>query len=271
MEIVKLLTKVMEDAGAVRKTERNTHQQFNFRGIDNVVNAVSPALRKHGVVVVPTLNHIEYEQVEIGERRTRMGYVRINVTYTFYAPDGTSIATTVAAESMDSGDKATAKAMSVAFRTCLLQTLCLPTDESDPDADTYVRSDAPMRTLRAVDAPEPAASKPAASKPEPVAKAAEAAKSRAAVGSAARQPAKKAGNGVVTDNQINFMHTVAKQIEADDNLLSDLAQDKPLKDLTAAEASTIIEKLLAVKRGNATLTFDDNGKADIEMEAEQYD
>jgi hypothetical protein len=266
MEIVKLLTKVMEDAGAVRKTERNTHQQFNFRGIDNVVNAVSPALRKHGVVVVPTLNHIEYEQVEIGERRTRMGYVRINVTYTFYAPDGTSIATTVAAESMDSGDKATAKAMSVAFRTCLLQTLCLPTDESDPDADTYVRSDAPMRPLRAVDAPEPAASKPA-----PVAKAADAAKPRAVIGSAARQPAKKAGNGVVTDNQINFMHTVAKQIEADDSLLTDLAQDKPLKDLTAAEASLIIEKLLAVKRGNATLIFNDNGKADIEMEEEQND
>lgn len=266
MEIVKLLTKVMEDAGAVRKTERNTHQQFNFRGIDNVVNAVSPALRKHGVVVVPTLNHIEYEQVEIGERRTRMGYVRINVTYTFYAPDGTSIATTVAAESMDSGDKATAKAMSVAFRTCLLQTLCLPTDEADPDADTYIRSDAPVRTLRSVDTDEHPAGKPAS----PV-KPTEVAKPRAVIGSAAKAPVKKAGNGVVTDNQITFMHTVAGQIKADDSLLNDLAQDKPLKELTAAEASLIIEKLLAVKRGNATMSFDENGRADIELETEQYD
>jgi len=72
MEIVKLLSKVMEDVGAVRKTERNTHQSFNFRGIDNVVNAVSPALRKHGVVVVPHVNSSEAETVEIGQNRTRM-------------------------------------------------------------------------------------------------------------------------------------------------------------------------------------------------------
>lgn len=43
---------------------------------------------------------------------------------------------------MDSGDKATAKAMSVAFRTALLQALCLPTDEIDPDAESYERSSA---------------------------------------------------------------------------------------------------------------------------------
>ena len=43
-------------------------------------------------------------------------------------------------EVVDSGDKATAKAMSVAFRTALLQALCLPTDEPDPDASSYERS-----------------------------------------------------------------------------------------------------------------------------------
>ena len=42
---------------------------------------------------------------------------------------------------MDAGDKATAKAMSVAFRTALLQSLCLPTDDIDPDAQSYERSE----------------------------------------------------------------------------------------------------------------------------------
>lgn len=46
-------------------------------------------------------------------------------------------------EAFDSGDKATAKAHSVAFRTAMLQTLCLPTDEKDPDVDTYERAAAP--------------------------------------------------------------------------------------------------------------------------------
>jgi len=260
MEIIKQLSQVMEDVGAVRKTERNTHQSFNFRGIDNVVNAVSPALRKHGVVVVPTVNTSEAETVEIGQNRTRMGYVRVNVTYTFYAQDGSSIATTVVAESMDSGDKATAKAMSVAFRTALLQTLCLPTDEADPDADTYVRSDAkPIATkLRAVTETVAPTVATQTAKPK-----------REAPGSAARPTiTKQAGTGQVTENQIKFMHTVKKQIDADDSLLSDLAKGKSLKDLSSAEASDIIDKLLSVKRGTATMVFDEDGHADIERDAE---
>lgn len=256
MEIVKLLSKVMEDVGAVRKTERNTHQSFNFRGIDNVVNAVSPALRKHGVVVVPHVNSSEAETVEIGQNRTRMGYVRVNVTYTFYAHDGSNIATTVVAESMDSGDKATAKAMSVAFRTALLQTLCLPTDESDPDADTYVRSDAKPTTAAT-------ATKVQATKAPTVV--APVTAKRAELGSAAR---KTTGGGKVTENQISFMHTVKKQIDADDELLNDLAHGKALKDLSSAEASEVINKLLAVKRGAAAIVFNDDGTADIELDKE---
>jgi hypothetical protein len=140
VQIIELLAKVMEDVGAVRKAERNQAQNFNFRGIDAVVNAVSPALRAHGVVVTPEIVSCDYTTVEIGKNRTAMGHCRVTVTYKFYAPDGSYLPTTVCAESMDSGDKATAKAMSVAFRTCLLQTLCLPTDDTDPDHEVYQRS-----------------------------------------------------------------------------------------------------------------------------------
>lgn len=140
--IFALLSSVMGDVGAVRKNEKNAAQGFNFRGIDSVVNAVSPALRKHGVVVFPSLVSCEQSTVEVGARNTKMGHVRVVVTYTFAAPDGSTVAATVAAESMDSGDKATAKAMSVAFRTALLQTLCLPTDEIDPDHEVFERSPA---------------------------------------------------------------------------------------------------------------------------------
>lgn len=140
VQIIELLSKVMEDVGAVRKAERNQAQNFNFRGIDAVVNAVSPALRKHNVVVTPEIVSCDYTTVEIGKNRTAMGHCRVVVTYKFWAPDGSYLPSTVSAESMDSGDKATAKAMSVAFRTCLLQTLCLPTDDTDPDHEVYERS-----------------------------------------------------------------------------------------------------------------------------------
>ena len=142
MEIIKKLSAVMEAVGHVSKTERNQSQNFNFRGIDAIVNAVSPALRKHGVVVVPHLIESHYDTVVVGRNNTQMGHARVTVQYVFMADDGSNISATVAAESMDSGDKATAKAMSVAFRTALLQALCLPTDERDPDADSYERAPA---------------------------------------------------------------------------------------------------------------------------------
>ena len=60
------LIDVMRDVEAVKKTERNTSQNFSFRGIDSVVNAVGPALRKHGVVVVPEVLEHHLSTVEVG-------------------------------------------------------------------------------------------------------------------------------------------------------------------------------------------------------------
>ena len=141
MPIAQALNEVMKEVGAVKKNDRNASQGFNFRGIDAVVNAVSPALQKHGVIVVPSVEDYEYASVEIGKNRTMMGHVKVKVTYTFIGAGGDSIKATVVGEAMDSGDKATAKAMSVAFRTALLQTLSLPTDEPDPDSQSYERSE----------------------------------------------------------------------------------------------------------------------------------
>jgi hypothetical protein len=141
LSIAQALNEVMKEVGAVKKNDRNASQGFNFRGIDAVVNAVSPALQKYGVIVVPSVEDYEYASVEIGKNRTVMGHVKVKVTYTFIGAGGDSIKATVVGEAMDSGDKATAKAMSVAFRTALLQTLSLPTDEPDPDSQSYERSE----------------------------------------------------------------------------------------------------------------------------------
>lgn len=138
--IFQALAAVMEDVGPVGKRDRNTQANFNFRGIDAVVNAASPALVKHKVIVVPELLSKVYGTVEVGRNRTQMSHCQVDVAYRFYGPDGSSIVATVPGEAMDSGDKATAKAMSVAFRTALIQALSLPTDEPDPDVNSYERS-----------------------------------------------------------------------------------------------------------------------------------
>jgi hypothetical protein len=140
LPIAQAMSAIMKEVGAIAKKDKNTSQGFNFRGIDSVVNAVSPALQKYGVIVVPSVEDYEYATVEIGRNRTAMGHVKVKVTYTFMGGNGDSIKATVVGEAMDSGDKATAKAMSVAFRTALLQALSLPTDEPDPDSTSYERS-----------------------------------------------------------------------------------------------------------------------------------
>ena len=142
LPIAQAMSAIMKEVGAIAKKDKNQAQGFNFRGIDSVVNAVSPALQKYGVIVVPSVEDYEYATVEIGRNRTARGHVKVKVTYTFIGANGDSIKATVVGEAMDAGDKATAKAMSVAFRTALLQALSLPTDEPDPDSSSYERSSA---------------------------------------------------------------------------------------------------------------------------------
>jgi hypothetical protein len=139
-EIVARLADVMNAVRAVPKDGVNSAQHFSFRGIDDVLNAVGPALRDVRVVVLPQVEFVDISSVEVGSKRTPMAHVNLRVRYRFIAEDGSFVDAVVPAEAFDSGDKAVSKAMSVAYRTCLIQALCLPTNEPDPDASSYERT-----------------------------------------------------------------------------------------------------------------------------------
>ena len=138
MTVHQALSKVMAEVQAVRKDSKNQAQRFNFRGIDAVMNAVGPALRKHGVVILPEEVDVHRTNGATANGKQKAEVV-VKVTYRVYGPNGDSIHGKVAAEAMDFGDKAIAKAMSVAYRTFLLQALTIPTDEPDPDSESYER------------------------------------------------------------------------------------------------------------------------------------
>lgn len=141
------LAKVMRSVDHVGKGDFNSHQKFNFRGIDGVLNAVGPALREHNVVVYPRLHDVAYEEVKTSGGKASTA-CRVVVDYIFASVDGSTVETRVAAESWDTGDKAMPKAMSVAMRTALIQALALPTDEPDPDSFTYTREAADEKNER---------------------------------------------------------------------------------------------------------------------------
>lgn len=131
---------VMEDIGPIGKNQKNIQQNFMYRGVDGVMNALQPVLVKHRVYVVPEVLEKRRE-----ERQTVKGgnllYSIVTMRYTFYAEDGSSVSATVIGEGMDSGDKATNKAMSVAFKYACFQVFCIPTEEMhDPDGETPAES-----------------------------------------------------------------------------------------------------------------------------------
>lgn len=140
MKIHEAMAAVMQAVPAVPKGDRNTSQNFSFRGIDAVLNAVGPALRDQGVLILPTLVDERHQTVQVGRNQTPMNWVLLTMRYMFVGPEGDTLHVTVPGEAMDAGDKAYSKAMSVALRTALIQTFALPTDEPDPDHDVYERS-----------------------------------------------------------------------------------------------------------------------------------
>lgn len=131
--VYQAVANVMRDVQNVKKGDFNSHQKFSFRGIDAVMSAVGPVLRAHGVVVVPIKMEKEKRATTTSTGKPAVD-VDVRNTYRWFGPAGDYFDTEATGEAMDNGDKGTAKANSVAFRTCLLQALCLPTDEPDPDS-----------------------------------------------------------------------------------------------------------------------------------------
>lgn len=140
MNIYQSITKIMEEVPSIGKTQRNKTQGFMYRGIDDVMNALQPLLAKNKVFIVPEI----LEQMR-EERTTSKGgnliYSICKIKYKFYAEDGSSVEATTIGEGMDSGDKATNKAMAIAMKYALFQVFCIPTDEmKDPDSETPEQS-----------------------------------------------------------------------------------------------------------------------------------
>ena len=135
--IYETISAVMNEIGAVGKNSKNQQQGFMFRGIDAVMNAISPALIKHHLFIVPEILEQTREE-RTNSKGTLLIYSICKVKYTFFAEDGSNISAVVIGEGMDTGDKATNKAMSIAFKYACFQVFCIPTEEMvDPDAECH--------------------------------------------------------------------------------------------------------------------------------------
>lgn len=120
----------------ISKARNNATQGYKFRGIDDVYNVVSPLMAEHGLCILPRM--LSRECVErINKKDTALFYVTVEAEFDFVAAeDGSRHTVKTYGEAMDSGDKATNKAMSAAYKYALMQAFAIPT-EGDNDADAH--------------------------------------------------------------------------------------------------------------------------------------
>lgn len=118
----------------IAKERKNVQQGYAFRGIDDVYGALAPLLAKHRLCILPRM-----VSRTSTERATPRGgvlfYVTVEAEFDFVsAEDGSRHTVKTFGEAMDSGDKATNKAMSAAYKYAAFQAFSIPT-EGDNDAD----------------------------------------------------------------------------------------------------------------------------------------
>lgn len=154
-KVYEAICAVMSDIGqtGIAKGRKNQQQGYSFRGIDDVYNELNALLSKHHLVMTPRIL-----EREVAERQSAKGgalfYVTVEAEFDFIsAEDGSKHTVRTFGEAMDSGDKATNKAMSAAYKYAAMMVFCIPT-EGDNDADHTTHEVAPKAMAKPVSAAE---------------------------------------------------------------------------------------------------------------------
>lgn len=82
MNIYESIAAIMQEIPAIGKDKKNQQQNFNYRGIDDVMNALQPILSKHRVFVVPEVLAQNREERKNSKGGTLM-YSIMQIKYSF--------------------------------------------------------------------------------------------------------------------------------------------------------------------------------------------
>jgi hypothetical protein len=134
--IHKALPQITGAIDPIEKGKKNPQQGYMFRGVDDVYAALNLLLEKFGVTILPEVLESSHDSFTT-KNGAMMFRHRAKVKYTLVASDSTFLACTVEGEGMDSGDKSTQKALSMAYKYMAFQVFCIPTGEKiDTEEDS---------------------------------------------------------------------------------------------------------------------------------------
>jgi hypothetical protein len=135
--IFEKLAAIQKEIDPIAKNQTNQGQRYNFRGVDDVYNALHPLLAKHEVVTMPWVLEARRED-RVTSKGSALIYTMLRVEFAFYAKDGSTISCICEGEGMDSGDKSTNKAMAAAHKYALTQVFTIPYEgQIDADSESH--------------------------------------------------------------------------------------------------------------------------------------
>ena len=136
MNIYESIAKIQSEIDFIGKDKQvKEGGNYKYRGVDQVLNTLHPLFAKHKVFAVPEVLEILFREERATNSGKKVLYEVMRVKYVFYAEDGTNVSAVVVGEAMDSGDKASNKCMSVAYKYACFQILSIPTEETTGDPD----------------------------------------------------------------------------------------------------------------------------------------
>ena len=111
------------------KSHNNEDGNYHYRSIDDVMARLAPLLARHKLCLLPKI----LERTE----REASGSIHVAVRAAFEmvsALDGSRHVIETFGEAIDGSDKATAKAISAAYKSAVLQAFCIPVPQEEADA-----------------------------------------------------------------------------------------------------------------------------------------
>lgn len=125
-QIYKLIPQVMAKVGVIGKNQQATGGgTFAYRGVDDVYQALQPALIEAGVCIIPrVLEQSVVDSKTSTGKWTQLATVRM--AWRMFAPDGSHIEAITAGAATDGQGRALAQAQSDAFKQCIFKALCIP-------------------------------------------------------------------------------------------------------------------------------------------------
>jgi hypothetical protein len=127
--ILKAMHAVMSEVGAIEKGRTNTGQNYKFRGVDDVLKVLQPLFIKHKILCTQEVLESSYATLQSAKGGTLI-YARMRVKHTYRSvEDESCIECVTAGEAMDSGDKASNKAMATALKYAHFYSFTIPTEE----------------------------------------------------------------------------------------------------------------------------------------------